>query len=239
MEKKADIIVALDMKTLADARRLVEELGESITVYKVGMELFYSAGAAAVQMVRQAGKAVFLDLKLHDIPNTVAQAMNPLTALEASFISIHAAGGSSMLQAAARAASAAADSLGLVRPKLLAITVLTSMDETEWQRLRFSVTIGEHVVNLALLAKQAGVDGVVASPQEAAAIRKACGSNFLIVTPGVRPAGAALNDQSRIATPAGAVQAGANYLVIGRPITAAADPRKAVQVIRQEMEAIV
>ncbi|MDU4960749.1 MAG: orotidine-5'-phosphate decarboxylase [Sporomusaceae bacterium] len=239
MNKQADIIVALDMKTVQEARRLVEDLGDSATIYKVGMELFYSAGAEAVQMARQAGKAVFLDLKLHDIPNTVSQAVTALARLGVSFISLHAAGGGVMLRQAANAAASAATAAGLARPKLLAITVLTSLGETEWKRLRFAASIGEQAVNLALLAKESGIDGVVASPQEAAAIRQACGEDFLIVTPGVRPAGSAVNDQSRIATPGGAVQAGADYLVIGRPITAAPDPVAAVGAIRQEMEGVV
>jgi orotidine-5'-phosphate decarboxylase len=176
-------------------------------------------------------------LKLHDIPNTVAQGAKALTTLGADFISIHSVGGTSMMQETARAVASAAASQGVPRPKLLAITVLTSIGEADWQELRYSGVIADQVVHLAKLAQQAGIDGVVASPQEAGNIRRACGDNFLIVTPGVRPAGSAINDQSRIATPAGAVKAGANYLVIGRPITASADPRAAAEAIRQEMEA--
>lgn len=239
MQKPSDIIVALDVPAMADAQRLMTELGETITTYKVGMELFYHAGPEAVRQVRQAGKRVFLDLKLHDIPNTVAHGAKALAGLGADFISLHAAGGLAMMQETVRASADAAATLGVPRPKLLAITVLTSINETEWQLLRFPAGISEQVVHLATLAKQAGIDGVVASPQEAAAIRQACGQDFLIVTPGVRPAGSVLNDQNRIASPAGAVQAGANYLVIGRPITAAADPRAAVQAIRREMEACI
>ncbi|KYZ77368.1 orotidine 5'-phosphate decarboxylase [Anaerosporomusa subterranea] len=237
MSRSADIIVALDVTSIADVKRLVEELGDSVNTYKVGMELFYSAGPEAVHMVRSAGKNVFLDLKLHDIPNTVAQGAKALTSLGADFISIHATGGSNMMRETARIVGTAAASQGLTRPKLLAITVLTSIGQTEWQELRFPGDIGDQVVHLAKLAQQAGIDGVVASPQEAGNIRRACGDNFLIVTPGVRPAGSAINDQSRIATPSGAVKAGANYLVIGRPITASANPRAATEAIRQEMEA--
>jgi orotidine-5'-phosphate decarboxylase len=237
MRKSADIIVALDVPSIAEAKRLVEELGDSINTYKVGMELFYSAGPEALQMVRSTGKNIFLDLKLHDIPNTVAQGAKALTTLGADFISIHSVGGTGMMQETARAVAAAAAAQGVSRPKLLAITVLTSIGEADWQELRYSGVIADQVVHLAKLAQQAGIDGVVASPQEAGNIRRACGDNFLIVTPGVRPAGSAINDQSRIATPAGAVKAGANYLVIGRPITASADPRAAAEAIRQEMEA--
>ena len=239
MKKAADIIVALDVPTLANAEHMMAELGDTVTIYKVGMELFYHVGPEAVRQVRQAGKKVFLDLKLHDIPNTVAHAVKALAGLGADFISLHSAGGLAMMQETVRASAEAAAALGVPRPKLLAITVLTSINETEWQLLRFPAGISEQVVHLATLAKQAGIDGVVASPQEAAAIRQSCGQDFLIVTPGVRPVGAVLNDQNRIASPSGAVQAGANYLVIGRPITAAADPRAAVKAIRHEMEACI
>ena len=139
------------------------------------------------------------------------------------------------MREAARVVASAAAAQGLARPKLLAITILTSIGEAEWQDLRYSCDIREQVVHLAKLAYQAGIDGVVASPQEANSIRRACGNDFLIVTPGVRPAGSNINDQSRTATPAGAVNSGANYLVIGRPITASANPRAAAQAIRQEM----
>lgn len=237
MKNKADIIVALDVPTLADASRLIDELGDSVNTYKVGMELFYSAGPDAVKLVRKAGKNVFLDLKLHDIPNTVAQGAKALTTLGAAFVSLHSVGGPAMLEETAKLVAETATAQGVPRPKLLAITVLTSIGEAEWQALRYPGTIAEQVVHLAKLAKQSGIDGVVASPREAAAIRQACGADFLIVTPGVRPAGSAINDQNRIATPAGAVTAGANYLVIGRPITAAADPKASAQAIKQEMEA--
>ena len=237
MNKATEIIVALDVHALADAKRLVKELGDSVTTYKVGMELFYGAGPEAVKTVREAGKDIFLDLKLHDIPNTVARGAKALVSLGANFLSIHSTGGFAMMQETVRVTSEAAQVLGVARPKLLAITVLTSIDSTEWQRLNNPGSIADQVIHLAQLAKQAGMDGVVASPQEAAAIRKACGADFLIVTPGIRPAGSQVNDQSRIATPGGAVKAGANYLVIGRPITASPDPRSAAQAIRKEMEA--
>lgn len=236
--KKAEIIVALDVASLADAKRLINELGDSISTYKVGMELFYSVGPEAVRLVREAGKELFLDLKLHDIPNTVAQGAKALLGLGANYLSIHSTGGLAMMKETVRVSSEAPASLGVSRPKLLAITVLTSIDDAEWQNLHFPGSISDQVVHLAKLAKQAGIDGVVASPHEAANIRQACGSDFLIVTPGVRPTGSVINDQSRIATPAGAVKSGANYLVIGRPITASSDPRAASQAIRQEMEAV-
>jgi len=188
--------------------------------------------------LRSLNKDVFLDLKLHDIPNTVAQSLRVLTELGASMLNIHASGGLAMMKAASQAVSNKADQLGISRPALIAVTVLTSIDAADWANLRHDMSIKEHVVHLAKLAQSAGIDGVVASPQEAEAIRAACGEKFIIVTPGVRPQGAAINDQSRIATPLEALKKGAHHLVIGRPITAAADPRTAALEIRKEMEAV-
>ncbi len=229
------IIVALDVDSLEKMKELVTRLGDNVSYCKVGMELFYSAGTGTVEFLRSQNKKVFLDLKFHDIPNTVAASVATLTRLGASVLSLHAAGGRSMLQAAARAASEAAERYGVERPKLVAITALTSFDETEWQEIGGELPISKHVVKLAKLAQSAGVDGVVASPQEAAMIRAACGPEFLIITPGIRPASAAVNDQRRIATPAEALRLGASRLVIGRPITAAADPAAAVQQIIGEI----
>lgn len=229
------IIVALDVDSRVKMQNLTERLGSAVNYYKVGMELFYSAGAETVEYLRQQDKHIFLDLKLHDIPNTVAAAVTSLTRLGASILSIHAAGGRSMLQAAAHAADEAAVRYGVERPKLVAITALTSFDEQGWQEIGGILPISSHVVKLAQLAQAAGIDGVVASPQEAALIRAACGSEFVIVTPGIRPASAAVNDQRRIATPTEAIKSGANRLVVGRPITAAADPVQAVQEIIREL----
>jgi orotidine-5'-phosphate decarboxylase len=232
------LIVALDVAGIDQLRALVDKLGDQVVYYKVGMELFYSAGPAAIEYLRQQGKEVFLDLKLHDIPNTVAQSAKALTRLGASMFNVHASGGYSMMKAAAEAVAETAQVLKVDRPKLIAVTILTSMNDNEWKALGQTTPIAEQVVLLAKLAKEAGLDGVVASPQEAPLIRKACGSEFLIVTPGVRPAGSAINDQSRVATPSGALTAGASHLVIGRPITAAADPQAAAQAILREMEGV-
>ncbi|WP_312521017.1 orotidine-5'-phosphate decarboxylase [Anaerospora sp.] len=229
------LIVALDVNSLDKMKQLVNDLGASVNFYKVGMELFYSAGEQTVEFLRSADKEVFLDLKLHDIPNTVACSVAALTRLGASIISLHAAGGRSMLAAAARAAAEAATVNGVPRPKLVAITALTSLDEAEWQEIGGQLPISEQVVKLACLAQSAGIDGVVASPQEAPLIRKMCGSEFLVVTPGIRPQASATNDQKRIATPADAIQAGASQLVVGRPITAAASPVQAVEEIVKEI----
>ncbi|SDF04743.1 orotidine-5'-phosphate decarboxylase [Sporomusa acidovorans] len=237
MEQIRDrLIVALDFATMAEVRQLVETLGNAVSYYKVGMQLFYGVGMECLTYLREQGKDVFLDLKMHDIPNTVAQGAASLTRLGVAMINVQASGGPAMMRAAAEKVAETAADLKIPRPKLIAVTVLTSMNETEWASLRSASSIPEQVVHLAKLAQEAGLDGVVASPQEAERIREACGPDFAIVTPGVRPQGAALNDQSRVATPAAALQAGAHYLVIGRPITAAADPRMAALAILEEMK---
>lgn len=229
------LIVALDVDTMDEIRQLVETLGDAVSHYKVGMQLFYSVGMECLTYLRERRKDVFLDLKMHDIPNTVAQGAASLTRLGVAMINVQASGGLAMMRAAAEKVTETASALNIPRPKLIAVTVLTSMDNTEWALLRNVASIPDQVVHLAKLAKEAGLDGVVASPQEAELIRKACGDDFAIVTPGVRPLGAALNDQSRVATPADALKAGAHYLVVGRPITKAQDPRAAALAILDEM----
>jgi len=232
------VITALDVHSLPAMQQLVDILGDSISFYKIGMELFYSVGPESVQFLKQQGKHVFLDLKLHDIPNTVAQSVRDLTRLGADLLTLHGTGGRAMLQAAAEAARDEAARTGVQRPRLLAVTVLTSFDEQGWREIGGSLPIRDTVLQLAVLAKEAGVDGVVSSPQEAAAIRKACGPDFLIVTPGIRPAFSQTNDQKRVATPAQALQCGASHLVIGRPITKAADPAEAARKILAEIEGV-
>lgn len=229
------LIVALDVATMAEVRQLVENLGDAVSYYKVGMQLFYSVGMECLSYLREQGKDVFLDLKMHDIPNTVAQGAASLTRLGVAMINVQASGGLAMMKAAAEKVTETANSLNIPRPKLIAVTVLTSMNDAEWALLRNTTSISDQVVHLAKMAKTSGLDGVVASPQEAELIRTACGDDFAIVTPGVRPQGAALNDQSRVATPADALKAGAHYLVVGRPITAAQDPRVAAMAILEEM----
>ncbi len=230
------LIVALDVHTMEDAKSLVDELGESVSYYKVGMELFYSVGAPVVSYLKEKGKKVFLDLKLHDIPNTVAGGLCSLMGLGADILNVHAGGGYAMMKKSAEALHAAAEEQGMECPKLIAITVLTSISPEEWRRMGHTSEIGDQVLRFAGLAKEAGLDGVVASPQEAAAIREACGADFLIVTPGIRPAGASLDDQNRIATPAAALRNGATHLVVGRPIRAAEHPREAAEKMIKEME---
>ena len=232
------IIAALDVHTPEDMKQLVEKLGDSVSFYKVGMELFYSAGPDTVRYLKAAGKRAFLDLKVHDIPHTAAQAMRALTRLGADLMTLHAGGGTAMMRAAAEAVREEAERLGIERPGLLAVTVLTSIDETAWRELGHTAGIGESVGHMARLAKAAGVDGIVSSPREAAEIRAVNGADFVIVTPGIRPAFAGTDDQRRIAAPAQALRNGASYLVIGRPITKADDPRAAALSIAAEIEGV-
>ncbi len=236
----ARLIVALDTTEFAKVESLVSELGDLVCYYKVGMELFYSQGPEIVRYLRQHGKEVFLDLKLHDIPNTVAQALRPLVGLGVSLVNVHAFGGAKMMQTALAALRDEAEKLKVECPALIAVTVLTSMEDEQWEALGSKRTIAEQVIALAKLTKSAGLDGVVASSQEAALIRAACGEGFKIVTPGIRPFGSASDDQARIMTPAKALAAGADHLVVGRPITAALDPRRAAEeIIKQMKEAAV
>ncbi len=211
-------------------------------MFKIGNQLFTSAGPAAVKEIAALGPGIFLDLKFHDIPNTVAGAVLSAAAMSGvQLVNVHASGGSTMLKAAAQAISAGVP-LGMDRPRLLAVTILTSMDHKTMREVGIGGTPQSSVLKLAKLAKASGVDGVVASVQEAKAIRKACGREFLIVTPGVRPketgkAAGKKDDQSRTATPTEAIRAGADYIVVGRPILAAPDPRAAAQSIVDEIAA--
>lgn len=233
---KEKLIAALDFHTKEDALALVEKLGDNVVFYKVGMELFYSVGTPIVEELKKRNKKIFLDLKLHDIPNTVAQGLCSLLRQGADIMTIHGSGGYTMMKTAVDTVRAEAAKLGVKAPKIIAITVLTSINEDDWTGLGQTAPIKEQVVRIAKLAKEAGLDGVVASPQEAKLIREACGKGFMIVTPGVRPAGSSLDDQSRVATPAKALQDGASHLVIGRPIRAAQDPALAAKNILEEME---
>ena len=230
------LIAALDVHTMDDVERLVTTLGDSVSYYKVGMELFYSVGAQVVTWLREQGKDVFLDLKLHDIPNTAAGGICSLMRLGATMLNVHASGGYTMMKTTAERMHAEAEKMGIACPKLIAVTVLTSINQEDWEGMGQALQIKSAVVRLARLAQKAGLDGVVASAQEAALIREACGDDFLIVTPGIRPAGSDVNDQSRVATPASALTDGSTHLVVGRPIYAAADPKAAAEAIINEME---
>ncbi len=214
---KEKIIIALDVNTIKDLKRLLSILGPHVRIFKVGMELFYSCGPKVLDIIRKYDKEIFLDLKFHDIPNTVKNSAKSVTRLGVFMFNVHASGGGDMMKAALEGAKEESEKMGIDRPRILGVTVLTSMEATQ-----------EQVLSLAKSVKEAGLDGVVASPKEAALIRKEIGKDFLIVTPGVRPEGSEKGDQKRIATPKEAFQAGADYIVIGRPVTKAKDPLRAI-----------
>ena len=229
------ILVALDVDSRAKALAVADALRGTVAGYKIGKQLFTAEGPDIVRTLTSRGDRVFLDLKFHDIPNTVAGAIRSATATGAWMVNVHASGGSAMMRAAADAARAA-EQAGATRPLVIGVTVLTSMDEGALAEVGTSRGVMDQVVHLARLAQAAGLDGVVASPQEIVAIRRACGPDFVVVTPGIRPANqAGTDDQARTLTPAEAVAAGATYLVIGRPITAAANPRAAAEAIATEL----
>lgn len=225
---KNPLIIALDVDTVEEAGKLADTLKGHVGGFKVGMQLFDSAGPSIVRFLKEKETPVFVDLKLHDIPNTVAGAARVLTRHGADIINVHAAGGSAMMTAAAEAVRNEAERLGQACPLLVAVTVLTSIDQEIFNnQVGFPGTIEERVVAWAKMAQDAGLDGVVASPMEIAPVRAACGGGVVIITPGIRPADAVLNDQKRVMTPAEAIRQGATYLVIGRPITGAPDPMQA------------
>lgn len=234
---KEKLIVALDVSTRDKALELVRELAHEVGFFKVGMELFYGAGPAIVQEIVAAGSKVFLDLKLHDIPNTVGRATRVLAGLGASIINVHAAGGRVMMEAAREAAAEEAKRLGLPAPLVVAVTILTSIDQASFNReLGFAGPVEDRVRAWALLAREAGLDGVVCSPREIRLVRDVCGPDFKIITPGIRPVGFGPDDQSRVLTPGEAVQAGASYIVVGRPITAATNRVEAARGIIRDIE---
>ena len=222
------LIVALDAPDPAEAERLVAELGDSVRFYKIGMELAYGGGLGLAPKFAAAGKKVFVDLKLHDIPNTVERATAQIARLGAYFLTVHA------YPQTMRAAAAGARG---TRLKLLAVTVLTSCDDADLAEAGYALGVRALVARRAAQAQAAGVDGLVASAAEAAMLRATIGDSLLLVTPGIRPAGASLGDQKRVATPAEAIGAGADYLVVGRPVTQSGDPRAAAQRIVAEIAA--
>jgi orotidine-5'-phosphate decarboxylase len=227
------IYVALDTPSLDQASALARTLRPHVGGLKVGLEFVSANGPDGVRAMVKTGVPVFLDVKLHDIPNTVVGAMKALAPLGASIVNVHASGGAAMMKAAVEAAASVSP-----RPKVIAVTVLTSLEAADLSAMGIAGTPLEQVARLAKLAKGAGIDGVVCSPQEIAAVRAACGRDFLIVTPGVRPAGGALGDQKRVMTPQEALKAGADLLVIGRPITGAPDPAEAARKIAADLAAI-
>ena len=231
---KTELIVALDFPNAQAALNLAQQLNGIVRHCKVGKELFVAEGPAVVRSLREMGMNVFLDLKFHDIPNTVAKACELAVNLGVHLLTVHASGGSEMMRAASDAVRAATKSQS-ERPRLLGVTVLTSMDDNSLKEIGVDHTATGQVLHLARLARANGLDGVVASVHEAQLIREECGPDFLIVTPGIRPASDQAQDQKRTATPRQAVEGGANYVVVGRPITASTDPRKASQRVLEEL----
>ena len=225
------LIVALDVSSAAQARQIVQSIGESASTYKVGKQLFTAEGPQIVRDLVASGRKIFLDLKFHDIPNTVAGAVGEAANLGVTMLTVHASGGSKMLQAAAEAAAQSAS-----KPMVLAVTVLTSLSDADLSELGVAGSVATQVLRLGAIARNAGCGGLVASALEARELRLELGNDFAIVTPGVRPAGTAVGDQARVLTPAEAIAAGATYLVVGRPILAAPDQSDAAGRIVQEIE---
>lgn len=234
---KERLIVALDVDDFAKAKELVELLKDQVMTFKVGIQLFTAFGPKVVEMIQQYGRKVFLDLKFHDIPSVVAQAVREAVKLQAFMLTLHAFGGQAMLQEAVKAAREEANRLSVLPPLLLAVTVLTSLDEETFKDITSSPwPLREQVINLAAFARDAGMDGVVASPQELGAVRAASRRRRLVlVAAGVRPRGESRDDQRRIMTPLEALENGADFIVIGRPITQAPDPAQAAARILKEM----
>jgi orotidine-5'-phosphate decarboxylase len=233
MLAKDRLIVALDVPSASEARRVVQTIGETATTYKIGKQLFTAEGPQFVHDLVASGRKVFLDLKFHDIPNTVAGAVRSASELGVAMLTVHASGGSKMLKAAAEAASQSP-----AKPLVLAVTVLTSLADADLQEIGVQGTALSQALRLGTLARSAGCGGLVASAKEVKELRRELGEGFAIVTPGVRPAGSAVGDQARVVTPAEAIAAGATYLVVGRPILDAPDPSKAAADILSEIETV-
>jgi len=221
------LIVALDVSTLGEAERIIDRLGDAVSFYKIGYQLVLEGGLPLASALVAAGKRVFLDLKLHDIGNTVARGVDGAARLGATFLTVHAYPQTMRAAVEARGATL----------KILAVTVLTSYNDADLAEAGYGVGVAQLAADRATRAKTIGVDGLVCSPQEAAALRAIVGDDLILVTPGIRPAGAARGDQKRIATPAAAIAAGADFLVVGRPIVEAQDPRAAAEAIIEEIAA--
>ena len=236
MQKGTDrLVVALDLPTAEEAIKLVDTLGDLVQYYQVGMEQFYGMGHTLLHQLASRNKKVLFDLKLHDIPTTVGKSVIGLCQFSPAFITLHAAGGVKMLKAGLQAATEWAEETNQPRPKILAITILTSIGERDWMDLGYQNSIRESVLRMSVMCKEAGIDGVIASPQESMSIRSLCGPDFLIVTPGIRLFPQNKGDQKRTATPAEALRGGADYLVVGRPIFSASDPLQVVKNFLAEM----
>jgi orotidine-5'-phosphate decarboxylase len=230
---KEQLIVALDVESIEKARRLVSILYPAVKIFKIGSQLFTKAGPASIEIVHAQGARVFLDLKFHDIPNTVEQAIKSACQMGVLLTNLHASGGAAMMRQAAKARPANKKTI------LLAVTVLTSLDKKALRQTGINTMPLEHVKKLALLAQSCGMDGVVCSGQEITTVRRACGSNFIILVPGVRTHTKHAHDQKRIITPAAAIQKGADYIVVGRPITQAKDPLAQAKQIQSDIASLI
>lgn len=229
------LIVALDVSSMAEAERFVKLLSPTVRTFKVGKELFTSVGAPVIEMIHAAGARVFLDLKFHDIPNTVGAACEAATHLRVFMLNVHASGGRQMLFQAVKSVAETAAALKITPPLVIGVTVLTSLKEEDLKDIGIRSKVESQVELLAKLSKSCGLDGVVASAHEITAIRNATDEKFLIVTPGVRPVWAGHGDQKRVMTPREAIDKGANFIVVGRPITQAEDPKAAAERILKEI----
>ena len=232
---KERLVVALDVDNLNQVRSLVRRLAPEVGMFKIGKQLFTHAGPQAVRLIQELGGEIFLDLKFHDIPNTVAKAAVEATRLGVKMFNVHASGSLEMMRATVKEVRRVCRQEQRRKPIMLAVTVLTSLNEDDLKRVGIGGEVADQVVRLALLTKEAGMDGVVASPHEVADIREACGRRFVIVTPGIRPFASDRNDQQRVMTPGDAVRAGVDYIVVGRPILEAKDPVAAAHEIVAEM----
>src|SRR5271167_1076703 len=248
LQPRDRLIVALDVPSASQARQIVQTIGEAATTYKIGKQLFTAEGPQVVRDLVSSGRRVFLDLKFHDIPNTVAAAVKAAAELGASMLTVHASGGGKMLKAAVEAAQypmtarlSGPERAGVkpsAGPMILAVSVLTSLSDSDLQELGISGNVLSQVLRLGALARSAGCGGLVASAQEARELRRELGEGFAIVTPGIRPAGSASNDQVRVVTPSDAIAAGATYLVVGRPILDAPYPAQAAEAIVKQIEEV-
>ena len=230
------LIAALDVDSLDQAQELVRLLAGDVGMFKIGKQLFTHAGPQAVRLIQELGGEIFLDLKFHDIPNTVAKAAIEATRMGVKMFNVHASGSLEMMRLTVKEVERVCRQEKRRKPIMLAVTVLTSLNQDDLKRVGVDGKVADQVVRLALLTKEAGMDGVVASPQEVGDIRDACGRHFVIVTPGIRPADSKRNDQQRVMTPGDAVRAGVDYIVVGRPILEAEDRVAAARGIVAEME---
>ncbi|HEX9880311.1 MAG TPA: orotidine-5'-phosphate decarboxylase [Candidatus Binatia bacterium] len=234
---KQKLIVALDVNDLEPVKRLVGSLSDHVGMFKIGKQLFIHAGPSVVKFIQEGGGEVFLDLKFHDIPNTVSKAAVEATRLGVKMFNLHASGGLDMMCQTVEAVQEICNKEKLRRPILLGVTVLTSLAQEDLARVGITAKVADQVVRLATLCQKAGMDGVVASPREVGLIRSSCGPGFTIVCPGIRPQGKDQGDQKRVMTPGEAIRAGADYIVVGRPILEAKDPPLAAREVVSEMEA--